>query len=529
MLTIIVTTLFIALVLNILLKKLHFPTIIGYIATGTIIAYGFNLHSAVNNHELKELAEFGIVFLMFTIGLEFSLQHLKKMKYEVFVTGFLQVVITASITYAISYFVFSIPQETSLIISLAIALSSTAIVLKTLNENGEITRRYGQRALGILIFQDIAVIPILLIIGFMHSSSDNISSVLLEMTLSGLALVVLLWIIGKYLLEPFFNQIVETNSEELFVATILFLAIGASYLAHKLGFSYSLGAFVAGMLIAETKYKYQAESDLIPFRDLLLGIFFITVGMQINFGLIGDYIHIILLLLLAIFILKFIIIYALVTLRENRETSFKTALGLIQVGEFSLVIFELARTYELVETVYSQIMVVTIVISMILTSLLLKNLSAISDKFLKRNGVRPEPNIHSDGFKNHTIVLGFGEFARNVINELRERGEPYVVIENNIETYLNAYEQGESIIYGNAERREVLRNADIEKAKHIIVAIDNPKKLDHVCYTILTMMNSNHVIVKVHSQREYDVVRSYGIENVVVENSIASEAVLKLI
>ncbi|MGB3752189.1 MAG: cation:proton antiporter, partial [Arcobacteraceae bacterium] len=173
MLTIIVATLFISLVINIILKKIHLPTIIGYIITGTIIAYTFELHSAVNNHDLQEVAEFGVVFLMFTIGLEFSIEHLKKMRNEVFITGMLQIVITAGIVYLMAYYIFNIPQQVSFILSLAIALSSTAIVLKTFNETGEINKRYGQRSLGILIMQDIAVIPILLIIGFLSSSDHD--------------------------------------------------------------------------------------------------------------------------------------------------------------------------------------------------------------------------------------------------------------------------------------------------------------------------------------------------------------------
>jgi len=269
MLAIIVSTLFVSLIINVILKKINLPTIIGYILTGTVIAYGFGLHNAVHNHELKEIAEFGIVFLMFTIGLEFSIVDLKRMKKEVFITGTSQILITSLVLYLLSFYIFNIEQKTSFIISLAIALSSTAIVLKTFNETDEINKRYGQRSLGILIMQDIAVIPILLIVGFMSNSADNISIVLLEMLISVLVLLVIMWFVGKYLLEPFFKQILQTNSDELFVTTILFLAIGASFLAHKLGFSYSLGAFIAGMLISETHYKHQAEADLIPFRDLL--------------------------------------------------------------------------------------------------------------------------------------------------------------------------------------------------------------------------------------------------------------------
>ena len=419
MLTIIVSTLFISLILNVILKKIHLPTIIGYILTGTIIAYAFGLHDAVNNHELKEIAEFGVVFLMFTIGLEFSIAHLKKMRYEVFVAGSMQILFTALFTYIIAYYILNLEQVTSFIISLAIALSSTAIVLKTFNESGEINKRFGQTSLGILIMQDIAVIPILLIIGFMSNSDNEISVVLIEMIVSGAILLGLLWLISKYLLEPFFTQIIKANSDELFITTILALAIGASYLAHVLGFSYSLGAFIAGMLIAETKYKHQAEADLIPFRDILLGIFFITVGMQIDFEIIFNYVWVVFVLLIAVMVLKFIIIYSITKLREDKRTSFKTALSLVQIGEFSLALLELARSSNLIGPPYGQVLIVTIVISMILTPLILKNLTFIADKLIKNTVPIPADEVLSNQMRDHTIILGFGEFGKMIANELK--------------------------------------------------------------------------------------------------------------
>ncbi len=529
MLLIIVSTLFISLVLNIILKKIHLPTIIGYIATGTIIAYSFDLHSAVHNHELKEIAEFGIVFLMFTIGLEFSIEHLKKMRNEVFITGTLQIVLTSLLVYLLSYYVFSIEQQVSFIISLAIALSSTAIVLKTFNETGEINKRFGQRSLGILIMQDIAVIPILLIIGFMSNSDSDITTLLLNMFVSASILLFVLWVSGKYLLEPFFTQIVKTNSDELFIGTILFLAIGASYLAHALGFSYSLGAFIAGMLIAETKYKHQAEAELIPFRDILLGIFFITVGMQINFDIIFSYLHIILALMLGAMLLKLTVIYFLVRINENKKISLKTALSLVQVGEFSLALLELARTNGLIGPPYGQILIVTIVLSMILTPFILKNLKSITTFLLEKDNTDFESDVESSLLKNHTVILGFGEFGQNIARDLKKDNELYIAIEHNIDTFHNASNLNESIIFGNSLKKDILKKASILSAKNIIVAINNPDKLYHVCEIILKLVDKNKVIVKVHTQSEKLSVEKLGIEHIIVENNIATEAVLNIV
>ncbi|PHO09311.1 sodium:proton exchanger [Malaciobacter canalis] len=530
MLTVIVTSLFLALTINILLKKINLPTIIGYIFTGTIIAYGFNLHDAVNNHTLKEIAEFGVVFLMFTIGLEFSLAHLKKMKNEVFVAGTLQILITAVIVFSISYFLLDIEKNVSFVLSLAIALSSTAIVLKTFNETGEINRRYGQRSLGILIMQDIAVIPILLTIGFMSSASNSsVTDVLGEMVLHAAMLLALMVIIGKYLLEPFFKAITKTNSDELFVGTILFLAIGASLLAHELGFSYSLGAFIAGMLIAETRYKHQAEADLVPFRDLLLGIFFVTVGMQLKFDIISSYIHIILALLFSVMILKFVIIYAIIRINENKRVSMKTALSLVQVGEFSLALLELARTGGLVPAPYGQIMIVTIVLSMIITPIILKNLTFITDKFNKEEEPSVSQDLTSSILTNHTVILGLGEFGRNIADDLSASSEKYIAIENNIESFYKSINSGYNVVFGNATNKDLLRTVNLKEAKYVIVAIDNPKKLYQVCDTIQQIVPIEKIIVKIHTKKESDIIDEFNIANVFIENRITSKKITELI
>ncbi len=527
MLSIIVFTLLISLVCNIILKKFGLPTIIGYIATGTIIAYGFGLHDAVHNHELKEIAEFGVVFLMFTIGLEFSISHLKKMRYEVFVAGSLQIIITATIVYLLSFFIMGIEQTMSIVIALAIALSSTAIVLKIFNENGEINKRHGQRALGILIMQNIAVIPILLLLGFLASDSGNVYEIVINTFINAVILLAILYVLGKFFLEKFFILITKTNSDELFVGTILFLAIGSSYLAHELGFSYSLGAFIAGMLISETKFKHQAEADLIPFRDILLGVFFITVGMQIDFAIISEYLHIILILLVAIFILKFIIIFAIVRLRENSKTSFKTALSVIQVGEFSLAVLELARTNELIIAPHSQIMIVTIVISMILTPVILKNLTQITDKFIKKDDEQHIiPEYLSTDISNHVVILGYGEFGQSVARAFKEKGELYIVVENDIHSYHKGLNKDEPIIFGNALKKNILKNTYLKTAKKIIVAIDNPKKLYQICEILQTFVSNDKILVKVHSNREKESIKELNINNIIVENVEVSRAVI---
>ncbi|RXK03358.1 cation:proton antiporter [Halarcobacter bivalviorum] len=528
MLGIIVWTLFIAIVVNLILKRFHLPTIIGYILTGTIIAYAFNLHAAVNNHDLKEIAEFGVVFLMFTIGLEFSLEHLKRMRKEVFFTGTLQIVVTTAFVITICMFIFNFDFRTSLIIGAALSLSSTAIVLKTYNENNEIKKRHGQRVLGILIMQDIAVIPILLMISLFAADDDkSITSLVFETTVAAGILLALLYIVGKYLLEPFFEHVSKSKSDELFVGSVLLVAIGASYLAHYFGFTYSLGAFVAGMMISETKFKHQVEADLTPFRNLLLGVFFITVGMQINFKVIADNIVIILILLPVLVSLKYLIIYLLVRLDDTKRVAFKTAISLVQIGEFSLAILELARSRSLIDPTYSQILIVTIVISMILTPIILKNMSSLAAKLLTEDTLKlPETyNIDKDT-KGHIVVLGFGHLGQEIAHNLREDGHNYVIIEHNLKYFEIGYKDNEPIIFGNAAHKHILESVNIKDACAVIVAIDNPEKLHLICEVIDDLTHNTKTIVKVTRFSEKQELESLHLEHIIVEDDVVARALV---
>ncbi|MDY0051485.1 MAG: cation:proton antiporter [Aliarcobacter sp.] len=528
MLGIIVSTTLIALILNLILKKVYLPTIIGYILTGTIIAYVFNLHTAVNNHDLREIAEFGVVFLMFTIGLEFSLSHLKKMRREVFFTGSLQIIITTFFVFLIAKFVIGLGTQTSMIIGTALALSSTAIVLKTFNETKEINKPYGRRVLGILIMQDIAVIPILLMISFFSMTEEGALVLIIGKTiLAAAVLLSLLYFSGKYLLEPFLRYVSQTKSDELFVASVLLLAMGSAYLAYYFGFSYSLGAFIAGMMIAETKFKHQVEADLIPFRNILLGVFFITVGMQISFQIIYDYFLVIILLFPVVMGIKFAVIYGLVRYEDNKRIAFKTALALIQIGEFSLAILELARSKNLVDPTHSQILIVTIVISMILTPIILKNLSKAASKLIPEDVmmITTTHNVSEDT-ENHVIVLGYGRFGQAIVQELKAFGQKYVILEHNVKFYQIGKERNEPIVFGNAAQRHILNSVNITKASAVVVAVNNPEVLYLICEAVGDLTHNTKTIVTVTSEADKEALKGLHLEHVVVETNQIARAVV---
>ena len=518
MLEIIIFTILISTLLNLFLKQFGIPTIIGYIATGTIIAYSFGLHDAIHNHELKEIAEFGVVFLMFTIGLEFSINHLIRMKKEVFLYGGLQVFLTAGFFAFTAHYFFSIEIKSSIIIGAAMALSSTAIVLKLLNESGDINKAFGRKVLGILLFQDIAVIPILLMITIFSVTDKSISSLLFTTFINASILIVGLFLAGKYLLEPFFEQVSKTKSNEIFVSSILLIVIGASYIAHQFGFSYSLGAFIAGMMIAETHYKHQVEADLIPFRDLLLGIFFITVGMQLDFQIIFNNILVISLLLPALIVIKIIIIFSLLRIKSTKRDSLKTALSLFQLGEFALVIFELSFAKGLIDPVIGQILIVTVVISMIITPFVLKNISQIADKLLhtkdKNNGF---PKINEKDLTNHIVLIGYGRLGKHISKLIQKEGLEFIAIEGDIQTVKDSQKLGLPVIFGNAAQKDILKSVNIKEASSVIISIGNSKKLAHICEVVNELTQNTKTIVKVNKYEEQESLSKLNLSHVIVE------------
>lgn len=514
--TIVLVSAAISTLINVFLKKFHIPTIIGYIFTGLVVSYSFGLSSS-HNQTLSHIAEFGIVFLMFTIGLEFSLKHLFAMKKEVFLFGFFQVFITGNIFGAIIHELFGAQLKSAIIIGFALALSSTAIVLKMLNESGDINSGYGRKSLGILLFQDIAVIPILLMIGIFANKDANVSELLLKTFIHAIILLVLMFFGGKYLLNKTLEEITKTKSKEIFIAFVLLIALSSSYLAHSLGFSYSLGAFLAGMLIAETRYKYQVEADISPFRDLLLGVFFITVGMQINVSVIAENILTVLGMLVLIMGLKLFLILGIVFLFAQKRTAIKTAFALSQVGEFALAIFEMASSSGLLSKELHQPLIVVVVLSMISTPFILRNLKKIADIFAK-DGIGEEYIVQAKSLNNHIVVCGYGKLGKSVCALLKNYGFSYVVVEHDAKLVDEGRACGEPIVFGNAAQTKILENLYIKNAVATIVAIDNEHKMRLVCEAISSIAASINTVVKVADEKEMEILEGlHNINHIIVE------------
>lgn len=505
LITLILLTAGISLCLNTLLKKVNIEAIIGYIFAGAIVAFIFNLQHAEGDL-LDIIAKLGIAFLMFTIGLEVSLEKLKSIKKEVFVYGGAQVLITSIIFYGIARYLFDIGTNASLIISLGLALSSTAIVLKLLNESKTLHKTYGKNALGVLLFQDMAVIPILLLISILANTRGAGGELFLDISINAVLVMLIFFFGGRYLAKPFFNFIASSKSDEIFIASILFMVIGAAQLAHVFGFSYSLGAFIAGLIIAGTQYKHQIEADLIPFRDLLLGVFFITVGMQLDITFIPEHIGTILLILIAVLLIKACVIFGIMRVGYRRHTSLKTAIILAQVGEFSFVVFELAKINNLfVDETLGQMIIVSVVFSMILTPFIFSKLSHISGWFVSDDEDEESALLKELELKNHIIICGYGALGKIVAKHLHQEDLPYIVIERDNSLVSDGRNKDINVILGNSAKKKILEKVNVEEAKAIFIAVPHEEKMIRIVQSIRALAPNVKIIAKVSSlfQKEF--------------------------
>ena len=509
-LLIIFTSLAFATVLNILLKKLSISHIIGYILTGTIITYAFDLDIKSNLNSLELIAEFGIVFLMFTIGLEMPIEKLKKMKELLFVNGFLQVFLSATIIYLVSRYIFSIDTNSSLIIALAFSLSSTAIVLTYLKQSKDIYTPYGEKSTAILVFQDLAVIPILLLISFLSNDTLSLNEILLKTFYSAFLIILFMFTIGKKLMNWLLHLASNSRLEELFLGSVLSIVMGTSILAHSLGFTYSLGAFIAGMIIAESKYHIKVESDIASYKDLLLGTFFFSVGTKIDVPFFLSNIHYVFLVLITTMFIKALVIYILIRRKSNKSDSIKSAIALCQIGEFSFAVFALAAKDNILNPDTASFLILVTVLSMIITPFIVNNVYKIASLFVVE--FYESDKITPIDRKNHTIICGYSTLGRIIAHQLHEKNESFVIISDNLKHVLLARKNGFMAYFGHLEKLPVLESLKVDEASSIIIAINNINEKRLICEAVLNFKSDAKLIVKIDSLKEKKALKDLAIK-----------------
>lgn len=506
-----------------LLHKLRVPSIVGFLMAGVLLGpHGFGLVQDI--HEVELLAEIGVILLLFTIGLEISLKNLQRIRSAVLGGGLSQVLLTFLLTAVIVY-PFLQKWNASLFAGFLVALSSTAIVMKMLFDRGEIDSPHGRLGIAILVFQDLCVVPLMLLIPILAGARG--SSLELFWTLFKSAAIIFVVIFGARSLVPYLlHQIVHTRSRELFVITIIILCLGTALFTSWLGLSLALGAFLAGLIISESEYAYQAISDILPFKDSFNGLFFISIGMLMNLTFLQHNTLWILMGVVFILFLKTFTGFLSVHLMGHPiRVSLQTGIHLAQIGEFSFVLALVGKSTGLISENHYQIFLSTSVITMILTPFLIQaspTLSAwMSSKKLldrlDRMRKRVEKEILYPGRKDHVIIIGFGLNGRNLAEVLRETSIPYVVLDLNNETVREMRKKGEPIFYGDGTSPEILHKLGLATAKMLVVVISDPASTRRIVQLARKENPRIYIIVRTRYTAEVEDLLQLGANEVIPE------------
>lgn len=504
-----------------LFRALRLPAMLAYFMLGILFGpFAFDLLPSTESG--RHVAEFGIVFLMFSIGLEFSLPKLYAMRKTLFGLGGAQVIITLFTTILIGKML-GLSLTTAFLIGAALTMSSTAIVSKILMERIDLNSRHGRLSIGILLFQDLAVIPVLVLIPALGANSDNLIHTLSLSALKSVVLLFLLFQFGKTIVNFWFSLVARQRSRELFVMNVLMVTLLLSAATKLAGLSYALGAFIAGMLISETRYRYQVESDIAPFRDILLGLFFISVGMLLDFHYMIDHFDLVMMLLVGFVLFKALVV-ALLTKYFGFElgVGIRTGIILAQAGEFSFVILALGLEQNLIGGNNLQLVLSASLLSMVIAPFVIQYNGRIARKLVKsytRNSshVVEDITILGKDLKDHVIICGYGRSGQYLGRFLKEENIPFIALDIDPERVKEAAAAGEHVVYGDAGRRIVLEAAGASRAKAMIVSYADNRASMKVLHVVQEAHPNLPVIVRTFDDTHMDELRSAGATEVVPE------------
>lgn len=528
-----------AVVSGIVLNYLKIPTIIGYILTGTLATYLFGFHLE-DSADLSEIAEMGIVFLMFSIGLEFSFKKITQMRQEVLLFGGLQIGLSIAAFFAVCYFLLRFDFNTSIIVASAVSLSSTAIVLKQINETNQSKTPYGTACVGILIFQDIAVIPILLLIKLLSNTNLSPTEMLLNTGISAIVVVLLLIIPGRFVARIALHSSAKMKTDEIFVGAVFLIILGSAYLSKYFGFSLSLGAFLAGMIVSNSPFKYQVASVLVYFRDVLLGVFFITIGMQVDVLFAAKYFIIVLILCALMIAAKTLIIFAFLAFFRGVRNAMRVALSLSQIGEFSFAVFLLASQHKILDLkldggilswifgqeflasitpqeIY-QFLTLMVIFSMIATPFILEHLETCIEFILrtlripiKKNLTKTQDNVINE-VKNDVIVCGYGALGKKVVQFLDDYDIATLVVDSNYDRVKSGLQEGVNMLYGNVSDKMIFREIALEDSSVVVLCMESGHSIMEAYHHIKDIAHNAKIIALVEDDALNDI-GLYGVVN----------------
>ena len=494
---------------------------IAYFSVGLIFG-PYALAYLPDNESSRHIAEFGIVFLMFSIGLEFSLPKLNSMRGILFGLGGAQVAITLLFTVLFSRLV-GLDFYAAFIIGSALTMSSTAIVSKILMERIDLNSRHGRLSIGILLFQDIALIPIIILIQAFGSEISGLTAIIGTTILKVSILLVILFWLGKPVMNFWFGMVARQKSRELFVLNVLMITMIFAYLTEYAGLSYALGAFLAGMLISETRYRYQVESDISSFRDILLGLFFISIGMMLNLSVFIEYFSIIFLVFVGFVLFKATLIAFLTKIfKYELGVGIRTGIILSQAGEFSFVILALGMEQELISGEVLQIILSVCLLSMMLAPIIIPYNGRIARYISKNYQRNNNQNIQKidevgKGMKEHVILCGYGRSGQFLARFLKEEGISYIAIDMDANRVNDASNAGDIVMFGDASRRLVLNAAGLNRAKAVVIAYADDRASTKVLQVIRESNPDLPVIIRTLDETSISQLQKDGASEVVPE------------
>lgn len=504
--------------ISILLVRLGLPTIVGFLLTGIIIGpYGFGLVTRVE--EVEMLAQIGIVLLLFTIGLEFSVTRMIKIKREAMLGGGMQLVFTIALVWFFATYMGQ-PFPVALILGFIVSLSSSAIVLKLLVDSGEVGSSHGNLSVGILLFQDICVVAMVLVI---HALGDTAGSTPLSVAKGlGIAIAaIFLIVIGvAYLVPRLFHEVVKLRNREVFILTIVLVLLGTAWLTSLAGLSLALGAFIAGLVISESEYSNQIVAEVLPFRDTFSSLFFISIGMLLELSYFTGHVLEILLIVGAILAVKTLIVIAVgQILRYPLRLSIMVAVSLAQIGEFSFILMNMGQEGALLSREIYQSLLAATIITMVITPFLFQRSSDIAFKIAHLLGARASTRglPQKTHLSNHVVIVGYGLNGRNLAKVLKETSIEHLVIDVSSDRVRTARKDGHRAYFGDATHPVILKRLGIDKAKMFVIGINDPVGTRRGVKTARELNPNLSIIVRTHYIDEVEELYRLGANQVIPE------------
>lgn len=508
---------------NYLFTKIKVPTIIGYLFTGVIV--GPKLMGIIKAPmEIDLMAEIGVVLLLFMIGMEFSLNHLFKIRRRVFLGGFLQLSLTTLVTTFLTH-AYHLNWKASLFIGFLIALSSTAVVLKILQDRSEITSNYGRTVLGILIFQDIVLVPLMLFTPFLSGGEIDYSGQLSLLALKSVVVMGCLYVGNRWLMPKLLHQIALTRNQELFMMIILLICLAVALMTYQMGMPLAFGAFLAGLMISESEYSHNAFGNLITFRDTFTSFFFVSIGMMLDLSFVAEHFMLIVVAVIAVIFIKFFIgAFTAFLLGHTFRGTVLVGIALSQVGEFSFILAKLGNDYSILDNYFYQVFLAVAIFSMSITPFLIMLGSKITNLLLRLpipkvmiDGLFPLKQVEIPDLQNHLVLIGKDSRALNLSRMAKFNNLPYVSIIFDPEIARRRQEMGETVVYGDAFNLPILQKAHVAQAHIVVISIGKLDVLKVIIEKIRLLNKYAAIVVRTQHIEDIEALYKIGATQVIPE------------